>query len=236
MGSGVQTQTRESITYDSNGKPMVVLKNSRCKATQTTPRWDLLSKDPNEPLAIDIEFQECKREGAEKWHHRIGRIAFVNTKGDTIYDTYVRYEDEKDLAAKVNPRFGVTWRDLKIQNGAQPIQEVEWDLSKIMCGRIIIGHGMRLDIGAIEKKLWDGVEKIVDTQHIYGQVGLGKLVDRYLHDIEFTWHDPTHDAKATMLLYLRKYSYKNRTEFKESFIYEEEDFPALGAAPAKKRR
>lgn len=150
----IQIQAADVTKYDANGKPIVVQTNPRCKATQTTPRWDLLSKDSNEPLAVDIEFQECKAPDQEKWHHRIGRIAFVNTRGKVIYDTFVRYEDEKDLSMKMGPkRFGATWQDIKLENGAKPIHEAEWELRKIMFGRKIIGHGLRLDIKAIDKKL-----------------------------------------------------------------------------------
>ena len=75
---------------------------ARCRATQTTPDTSLLT-DPNEPLALDIEFQEYRHKDAVKWGHRMGRIAIVNTRGKTIYDTYVNYERDEDVSMKMPP-------------------------------------------------------------------------------------------------------------------------------------
>lgn len=210
-------------------------KNPHCRATQTEPKWELL-KDPNEPFAIDIEFQEFRKKGAIKWGHRIGRISIVNTRGQVIYDTYVRYEYDEDMEVKMPPkRFGVTWADIKIPNGAKPIFEVEENLHKIMHGRTIVGHGMRLDIGAISSDIWANCST-VDTQHIYGQVALWKLAANHLgQSIQGDFHDPAEDATATMLLYLRVHPFQKRTSFKEpDFVLVEEEFPALGAAKNKK--
>lgn len=167
----------------------------------------------------------------------MGHISLVNTKGDVVYDTYVRYEDE-DIAAKVNRRFGVTWKDLKISNGAQWIHHVQVNLQKIMAGRIIVGHVMRNDISVIDPEMWKVIDKTVDTQHLYnGAYSLGKLVDWHLthRGFVFEWHDPTHDAKATMLLYLLMCPYKDRRAFQEWLVFDDEAFPALSSAPAKKR-
>lgn len=236
MPNTVAIQHSDCAAVNANGKlELVAPHNPNCKAKQTTPRWDLLNKDPFEPLAVDIEFQTCKAKDAPKWSHRMGRVSFVSTKGELIYDTYVRYRDEEDLAVRVNRRFGVEWKDLKIRNGAQWIDKVEEHLEKIMDGRVIVGHGMRHDISAIDSKLWKLVAKTVDTQGLYGQIALATLVEEHLTDFDFDWHDPTHDAKATMLLYLLMRPYKGRHEFEEKFTFDEESFPALGAAPAKKR-
>ena len=220
------------VTADGR-RVLVDPKNPNCRATQTRPRFDLL-KDPKEPLAVDIEFQEYRPKDAEKWAHRIGRIAFVNTRGDTIYDTYCRYEYDETISVKMPPAmFGVTYKDLRLANGAKPIREVNEDLSKIMYQRTIVGHGMRLDYLAIDQELWKDVNK-VDTQGIYGQRALSTLSSELLGiSIQGQYHDPSEDANATMLLYLRRYPYNGRTNFEDApFIYDEEDFPALGA-PAK---
>ena len=201
----------------------------RCRATCTKPRWDLLN-DQKEPLALDIEFQDFKPKGAAKWGHRIGRIAFVNTRGQTVYDTYVRYKFDQDVAVKCPSEvFGVTRADLQVANGAQPIAEVEKNLEKIMRGRTIVGHGMRLDVKALNETLWEEVVP-VDTQHSYGQIALLKLANSALGlEIQGTIHDPTEDARATMSLYLRLYPYQGRKDFKEVlFKLDFDSFPALG--------
>ncbi|KAK3707329.1 REX4, RNA exonuclease 4 [Vermiconidia calcicola] len=213
---------------------------ARCRATQTTPDTSLLT-DPNEPLALDIEFQEYRHKDAVKWGHRMGRIAIVNTRGKTIYDTYVNYERDEDVSMKMPPAyFGVTWKDLNIANGARPSWEVENKLRDIMTGRTIVGHGMRLDIGAMSSHLWDDVT-VVDTQGMYGQVALSRLADEILDlPIQNGFHHPTEDAIATMLLYLRRHPYKNRTSFKDPEkplnLADEGEYPSLGAAVGKKKK
>lgn len=238
MPAAIVLQKYEAVIFNANGKPEWV-KNPNCKATQTTLRLDLLSKDTSEPLAVDIEFQTCKAKDADKWAFRVGRIAVVDTKGNVVYDTFVRYKDEENVAAKANPMFGVTWQDLKIKNGAKWFEEVKEDLQKIMAGRIIVGHGMKHDIAALnslDADLLKSAAKTVDTQALYGQINLQTLVCRHLGDFDFQWHDPTYDAKATMLLYLLRHPYKGRTALQEKLIFDDEEFPALGATPTKKKR
>lgn len=111
---------------------------------------------------------------------------------------------------------------------------------QMFAGRLVIGHGMRLD-KIVVGNVWseyhigkDGMHGFCDTQHLYGQVALEKLVDRYLAMDEFTAHDPVHDARATMLLWLRIKGYKGRNSFEdapfnldpESAEYKEE-YPTL---------
>ena len=233
----VTVESADAIMYASDGRPIYVdPKNPRCQAKQTVPRYDLL-KDSGEPLALDIEFQEYKHKTWPKWRHRIGRIAFVNTRGQTIYDVYVRYDFDEDHEVKMPPaKYGVTHKDLRIRNGAKRIEEVEEHLHKIMAGRTIIGHGMRLDIGAIDQSIWKNMNTI-DTQHMYGQVALWKLSDEFLGEsIQDSAHDPSEDARATMLLYLRRYPYKERNDFKDApFVFKDDEFPSLGG-PVKKGR
>ena len=233
----VQTQPESACMFTADGRPILVdPKNPRCRAKQLTPCLDLL-KDFDEPLALDIEFQEYRAKDAVKWAHRIGRIAFVNTRGESIYDTYVRYEYDQSISVKMPPAvFGVTYKDIRISNGAKPIFDVEQDLRKIMANRTIIGHGMRLDILAIDQSLWEGVHR-VDTQHLYGQVALRYLsADHLGESIQDEAHDPSEDARATMLLYLRKHPYKKRTDFKDApFVFDADDFPALGSAGQTRR-
>lgn len=102
-----------------------------------------------------------------------------------------------------------------------------------MYGRTIIGHDMRLDITAVGEGVWmddpktETVHPRFDTQSYYGRVALGTLADKYL-DETFDFHDPTEDARATMLLYLRVHPYKGRTGFKGVYTFDREEFPALG--------
>ena len=98
----VEIQPKEAVVYGADGKPLLIAPANPGRATQITPRLDLL-KDIDEPLAVDIEFQEYKPKDSEKWAHRIGRIAFVNTRGDVIYDCYFRYEFDEEVNVKMPP-------------------------------------------------------------------------------------------------------------------------------------
>ena len=186
----------------------------------------------NEPFAVDIEFQEYRPKDAFKWDHRIGRIAIVNTRGQTIYDTYVRYDFDETIQIKMPPaRFGVTYQDISIANGAKPIRDVQINLNKIMLHRTIVGHGMRLDVRCLKPEL-KGDVVFVDTQNIYGQVALPKLSVALLDmSIQDDFHSPVEDAIATMLLYLRQQPYQKRINFQPApFTFEDNDFPTLGSA------
>lgn len=111
------------------------------RALQTTPRFDLLT-DPNEPLAIDIEFVDWKiRDSANKNQHRIGRVALTNTRGDRIYDVFAKYPYKEDEQLQLPPRklnLGVYWEDLKWEAGAKSSAEVLRNLERLMTGRPIV--------------------------------------------------------------------------------------------------
>ena len=102
-----------------------------------------------------------------------------------------------------------------------------------MSGRTIIGHGMTHYIGAIHKDLWEGVE-IFDTQSLYGRTALKKLAPVVGMNVQKDFHDPSDDAKATMLLYLRRKPYQKRNSFDDApFELIDDEFPALGTATKK---
>lgn len=132
MPSKIDLITDSEYTTTSNGKKVLLeTKMGSCRATCTTPNWALL-KDPKEPLAIDTEFQEFKAKSAEKWGHRMGRIAVVNTRGQVVYDVYVQYEYDEDTSIKMPPpEYGVTKKDLWLRKGAKESWEVEENLAKV---------------------------------------------------------------------------------------------------------
>lgn len=233
MPSRIDFVDGEAITISVDGKKVLLKpRNPNCRATCTTAKEEL-AKDPNEPLAVDVEFQEYRPIGEVKWRHRIGRIAVVNTRGKVVYDVCVRYEYDETIIIKMPPkRYGVEYKDLQICNGAKEILEVVQVLRKLFSGRLIIGHGMRLDKTAIGEEIWEEDQAFFDTQQVYGQKKLCYLAAEYLEG-DFEFHDPTEDARATMLLYLRLHPYQGRHDFEElPFTKSEEDFPSLAAAAA----
>lgn len=177
-----------------------------CRARQTSPRLDRLGD--REPVAIDIEFEEWRRKnqtGSRSWKHRIGRVAVVNTRGQLIYDTFAHYPVDPQISTKLPPpEFGVFEQDLKLENGARHIDVVEEDLRRIFDGRLVVGHGLRLDTIAVPARSWYYAKGIWDSQITYGEVrNLKDLLAKHVKTTEhFNWHDPKDDAYAAMLLYL----------------------------------
>jgi hypothetical protein len=103
MPHAVVTVTADQAVKSANGKLSLILKGPPgCRATKLIPNYELL-KDPKEPLALDIEFQEYRHVDSVKWGHRMGRISIVNTRGETIYGTYVSYDYDPDVDVKMPP-------------------------------------------------------------------------------------------------------------------------------------
>lgn len=207
--------------------------NKKGRATQPEPNFNLLF--PGEPVALDVEFQEYFVAGGDKWGHRVGRAAIVNTKGETILDVYATYPKKDHIKKKMPPsKFGVTWKDLLYENGALPAWQVEKNMAKIMEGRKVVVHGGRLDTECLffEGEAWLKCAGVIDTQDLYyghngkQQPGLADLTPYYLKEsIQAIEHSPVEDAKATMSLYLLKRPYDREKEYA--------DYKATLAPPAE---
>ena len=103
MASHLQVVTgATSVTAPGNGQAVSHI----CRATQLTPAWNLLI--PGEPVSLDIEFQNFKHISWDKWRHRVGRVAIVNSKGETVLDVYAAYPKEDGVNKLMPPpEFGV---------------------------------------------------------------------------------------------------------------------------------
>ena len=102
-GFHVLSWNKAEMTYNASGTPTVAKQyrsHPKSRAMQTVPRLDLLD-DPTEPFAVDLEFQQSKREGDLKGKQRIGRVSVVNTRGDVVYDVYTAYDNEPDVKKSV---------------------------------------------------------------------------------------------------------------------------------------
>ncbi|EME81952.1 uncharacterized protein MYCFIDRAFT_77732 [Pseudocercospora fijiensis CIRAD86] len=229
-GSTAATSTADQATAPATltdqSHPAPVFKQSAprnppfCIATQIKPHWNLLV-DPHEPLAMDIEFQDWKKDGRRS--NRLGRVAVTNTLGQVILDTFVYYKNEKHLGIeKVLPAewrgFGVTHEDLKKDNDAQPAERVEGWLVRILTGRPVVLHGGSNDKKAfyIHEDFLFNHPQVVDTQVLYSyevdnnrQPGLRACAQDVLgKTIQVDNHSPVEDAQTTMELYLLKQPYQ----------------------------
>lgn len=181
-----------------------------CRATQTTPRWDLVKEGMT--MAFDSEFQLIEKGGLNIQRH--GRVSVVNEAGQVILDTFVAYDNEPGTTKKMNPpRFGVLWEDLKSDNGAQRGKVVEGWLVQMFRKCTVVLHDYRGDEAAfyLEKEPFKN-STIVDTQLLYGDMnpsGRGPRLDVAAQAVlgrviqAGGIHCPVEDTRATMDLLLK---------------------------------
>lgn len=187
-----------------------------CKALQIFPRMHLLQ--PGEPIAVDFEYQNFRRQGEPKAGFRVGSVAVVNTKGETILDCCVRYERENGVRPIMPPeRFGVTFESLQLNNGAIPAGYAEAWLAEIMAGRTVVVHGGSGDLLACQTvNPFLKAKEVVDTQHMYGKSKLCDLFARIFPNSPGVQqggiHTATEDADSTMKLYLHRRPYDRAAE------------------------
>lgn len=200
-----------------------------CRATETEIRWDRVVD--GEPLFLDDEFQGYKDTNDPdnpnpKFKHRHGRVAVINTAGQTVVDWYLAYPRMPGIIKNCPPkRFGVEPMDLLLKNGAVPARKAERQLKRLLKNRTIVLHDKRADTKAFYYETdafspSNGVT-IVDTQDLYSYLRpcSGRPGLRYAYEMIFGEqiqaggiHSPVEDAKATMRLYLEKCPYDRAAE------------------------
>ncbi|KAK5126212.1 hypothetical protein LTR08_004773 [Meristemomyces frigidus] len=183
-----------------------------CRATQTTPRPDLLL--PREPVSFDAEFQTYRPSGSPKWIQRLGRSTLRNTRGQTVLDVYCYYPTIAGELKDVPPRrFNVCRADLMKQHGARPAQMVEKWIAELVEGRTVVVHDYRGDLSALqyETHAFDDCN-IVDTQVLYGHLqgngrpGLALCAAMELGiTIQVDSHSPVEDADTAMRLFQKRF-------------------------------
>ncbi|EGP84937.1 uncharacterized protein MYCGRDRAFT_110384 [Zymoseptoria tritici IPO323] len=188
-----------------------------CKAQQVRPRMDRLV--PGEPVGFDGEFQIVLREGAVKWKQRLAWVAVVNTKGESILDTFVVYDNEEGAEKRRGlPEFGVGKKDLLFKNGAVHASTVEKWLAEIFKDRPVVMRDQSGDTAAFEYETPFVHATIQDTQLLYSDRGERRsLKDVASEVLQRTIqvggvHTPTEDAATTMELYLLKRPYDRAAE------------------------
>ncbi|ODV83583.1 hypothetical protein CANARDRAFT_29812 [[Candida] arabinofermentans NRRL YB-2248] len=152
-------------------------------------------------LAIDCEFVGVGPEGSVS---ELARVSIVNFYGNTIYDTFVKpIERVTDWRTWVS---GVSPKDMQ---NAITFKEAQWAVSKLIQGRILVGHAIEHDMDAM--MLSHPRTMIRDTakhppfrkKYAMGKTpSLKKLAKEILgFDIQSGEHSSVEDARATMMIY-----------------------------------
>ena len=80
----VDYQAVADLAASTNEAMQMTSPKHACQATQLYPLFRRLL--PGEPCFLDIRFQQYRRDGELKQHHRISRVTIVNSKGQVILD------------------------------------------------------------------------------------------------------------------------------------------------------
>ncbi|KAK4539699.1 hypothetical protein LTR36_010410 [Oleoguttula mirabilis] len=152
-------------------------------AKQTTPNLANLTRI----VALDAEFQLAYVAALAKHIQRIGRLSAVNYFGHIIYDVFFAYYPEQDGY--------ITEAPAEISAaGTCYVAEVEYNLRKILQGRLVVGHSIYNDIGVCSPGVFEGVETR-DTQLF------SKYREFYYRPIQGEEHSSAEDGAATIALY-----------------------------------
>ena len=211
-----------------------------CRATQTSPRFDLLL--PGEPCALDAEFQRYvikDEEGNEsKCHIRPGRLSIVNTRGDVVLDVYCRYEykeSERKVFSRRDRDFMVERDDFLERNGAVAAEVVEPWVQEIVANRPVVFHGGKQDreMFQLVKNMW-AKSTTADTQEMYshlqrdGTPGLKTCArEVFGANIQEAEHSSVEDAQMTMRLH-QKLAPFDRDEAQRKFDASQPKYVHIG--------
>jgi RNA exonuclease 4 len=83
----------------------------------------------------------------------LGRVSVVNYEGAIIFDTFVCYPGPIIITNTDEKFSGIGLNDIDPQNGAQPFANVQAQLLKLLCDRVVIGHDIQKDLKVISMDL-----------------------------------------------------------------------------------
>jgi len=178
----------------------------------------------------------------------LARVSLVNYHGHQVYDSYVLIPRTVEVTDYRTAVSGIEPRHLK-PNVARPFKEVQDDVKILLQGRILVGHALKNDLGALilshpRRDIRDTSRypKFREYANIPGRTpGLKKLVKEFLGvDIQTGQHSSVEDARATMALFrLEKEGFEKEVIKKfgvaRAVVAEGEQEELIDGTPAKKK-
>ncbi|XP_009762159.1 uncharacterized protein LOC107814025 isoform X1 [Nicotiana tabacum] len=209
-------QLREQLKSNGFKKPSEAseteIPNSILGKRKSRPGDDSCDARPN-PLiptssdssVTDVIAMDCEMVGVSSNKSALGRVTLVNKWGNVIYDEFVRpVERVVDFRTKIS---GIRPQHLK---KAKDFRIVQKEVAELIKGRILVGHALRNDFKAL--LLNHPKQDIRDTsefQHFLSREGRSRAL-RHLAtevlgvEIQNGEHCPIEDARAAMMLYLKR--------------------------------
>lgn len=181
------------------------------KATSTKPH-DAPMQKRDMYFALDCEMVGVGPEGLDS---ALARISIINWDNELVLDTYVKVQDTvTDYRTFVS---GIRQEDIESES-AMTLERVQYEASKIIRGKILIGHGLENDLKVIGiNHPWCDIRDTTTYKPFMRQASIRKgesaiLRPRKLRDLVWetlgkqiqmmgTAHSPIEDAIATMDLY-----------------------------------
>ncbi|KAF2205478.1 hypothetical protein GQ43DRAFT_436999 [Delitschia confertaspora ATCC 74209] len=206
---------------------------------------------PGKYVALDCEMvgvgPEPSRDSA------LARVSLVNYHGHQVYDSYVQMAPGVEVTDYRTAVSGIEPKHLR-RDVARPFKEVQADVKILLEGRILVGHALKNDLGALI--LSHPRRDIRDTSkypefkklaRIPGRTpALKTLVAELLGvEIQSGQHSSVEDARATMALFrLEKAGFEQEIVKKYGHAKarvdndgeEEEDVKVLDGAPLKRKK
>lgn len=191
---------------------------------------------PNVELGKYIAM-DCEMVGVGPGGHEsaLARVSIVDFHGKQVYDSYVKPQE-----AVTNWRTEVSGISRKEMRFARDFREVQSQVSKILDGRILIGHDIKHDLEAL--KLSHPARDIRDTakyhafkKHANGRKPALRVLAQLLlgAEIQAGSHSSVEDARVTMLLFRK---HKSGFDVDHSNRYSTKPTPNVPTKKPKKKK
>lgn len=152
-------------------------------------------------LALDCEFVGVGPDGKD---NALARVSLVNYYGHVILDEFVKPREKV-----VDWRTWVSGVKPEHMRQAVPFKQVQEDVSKLLEGRILVGHSVKHDLESLlishPKSMIRDTSRHLPFRQNFAKgktPGLKKLAKEVLKvEIQGAEHSSVEDARITMLLY-----------------------------------